>query len=251
MIQTFESQPIGILRTDFREKFGVPRQSLMVTEARGVLKLNPVPTYRAALNHLETFTHVWVIFVFHQEIGRPWAPCTQPPRAGLVKDLGVFASRSPRRPNPIGLSALKLERIDYRAVGGIEIHFSGVDILDETPVLDIKPYIPYADKIDDAGSGWAVEDSECHPVRFSPQSEEALDKTQDPSHLKKLITQILERDPRPNLQKRASVIGDCRNEGKYFSFRILDVEVHWEVKESVLHIIDIFPCIPESSLQIR
>ena len=249
MLQTFE--PIGILRTDFREKFGVPRQPLMVTEARGVLKLNPVATYRAALNHLDTFTHVWVIFVFHQEVNRPWSPCTQPPRAGLVKDLGVFASRSPRRPNPIGMSALKLERIDYQAVGGIEIHFSGVDILDETPVLDIKPYVPYADKIDSAGPGWAIEDSTCHPVSYSPESEEALKKTPDASRLKRFITQILERDPRPNLNKRSRPIDHPANQDKYFSFRILDVEVHWQVKDGVLHVADIFPCIPESALHIR
>lgn len=249
MRHTFE--PIGIFRSEFREKFGVPRQSLMVTEARGVLKLNPVATYRAALNHLETFTHLWVIFVFHQEVGRPWAPCTQPPRAGLVKDLGVFASRSPRRPNPIGLSVLKLERIDHQAVGGIEIHFSGVDILDETPVLDIKPYVPYADKIDEAGSGWAVEDSQCYPVRYSPESEEVLKNAPDSVRLKRFITQILERDPRPNLHKRASSISDRKNEGKYFSFRILDVEVHWEVKDGVLYVADVFPCVPESSLHIR
>lgn len=238
----FSYSPIGIMHTDFPEKFGVPRQSLMVREARGILKLNPVPSYRAAINHLETFSHLWVIFVFHKEIERPWVPCVQPPRAGLVKDLGVFASRSPRRPNPIGLSALKLEEINYQAEGGIEIHFSGVDILDQTPVLDIKPYVPYADKIDNARSEWAVEDPQRYPVTFSEESGAELNRRSDSLRLKNLITQILERDPRPNGQRRASSIEDLGGERKQFAFRILDFDVHWELRENALHVTNIFPC---------
>lgn len=237
----FTYKPIGIMRTDFPEKFGVPRQSLMVREARGVLKLNPVPNYRAAINHLETFSHLWVIFVFHKELERPWVPCVQPPRA-LIKDLGVFASRSPRRPNPIGLSAVKLEKIDYQAEGGIEIHLSGVDILDGSPVLDIKPYVPYADKIDGARSDWAVEDSQVHPVTFSDESCKALQEHSDSSRLKKLITQILERDPRPTGQRRTSALEDLREDKKQFAFRILDFDVHWEVRAEALHVTNLYPC---------
>lgn len=241
----FSFSPIGILHTDFREKFGVPRQSLMVSDARGTLKLNPDPNYRAALTHLETFTHVWVVFVFHKELERPWVAVTDPPRAGVVKDLGVFASRSPRRPNPIGLSVLKLEGINYQAAGGIEIQFSGVDILDGTPVLDIKPYVPYADRIEEAGAGWAVEDKHRYAVSFSPESSRALDNQADAARLKALITQILENDPRPSGQRRASTIENLGSERKQFAFRLLDLDIHWEVREGVLHVTNILTIPPK------
>src|SRR5690606_2898001 len=139
---TFTFEPIGMLRTPWSEKFGVPRQSLMISEAWGLLRLSP--HYRAALSQLETFSHLWLVFVFHKHRQGPWKPIIEPPRLG-VRDIGVFASRSPDRPNPIGLSAVKLERIEDRGQGGIDIHVSGVDLLDETPILDIKPYVPYAD----------------------------------------------------------------------------------------------------------
>ena len=146
--------PIGVIRTNFTEKFGVPRQSMMISEALGVLKLHPDPSFRAALNHLDRFTHIWVVFIFHQSVEKGWRPTIRPPRVDAPRKVGVFASRSPHRPNPIGLSAVKLERIDLDAPGGIEIHLSGVDLLDGTPVLDIKPYLPSTDAEAGASMGW-------------------------------------------------------------------------------------------------
>src|SRR5690242_18464905 len=104
--------PIGTMKTCFTEKFGVPRQSLMVSEARGILKLNPEPAYRSGLNHLEQFSHVWIVFLFHQHETRGWRSTIRPPRIDAPRRVGVFASRSPHRPNPIGLSAVQLDRID-------------------------------------------------------------------------------------------------------------------------------------------
>jgi tRNA-Thr(GGU) m(6)t(6)A37 methyltransferase TsaA len=161
--------PIGIVHTCFKEKFGTPRQSLLVSEARGVLKLNPNPDFLQSLDQLDTFSHIWIIFVFHEHLDQEWRPKITSPRVEIGK-VGVFASRSPHRPNPIGMSAVKLEKIDREALGGIEIHISGVDLLDGTPVLDIKPYIPYADSIPGANSGWAKEDIARCEVQFSLES---------------------------------------------------------------------------------
>jgi tRNA-Thr(GGU) m(6)t(6)A37 methyltransferase TsaA len=230
--------PIGYMKTCFTEKFGVPRQSLMVSEARAILKLNPDPSYRVALNHLEKFTHVWVIFVFHQHLKKSWRPTIRPPRLDGPRRVGVFASRSPHRPNPIGMSALKLDRIDLDAPDGIELHFSGSDIMDGTPVLDIKPYLPFTDRIADAGSGWADSEIIKYPVSFSDESLQSIRSvSHDPTlDLRKLIEQLLEWDPRPTSQRRAMPIQDPKNTGMKFAFRILDFDIHWEIQNQAIHI---------------
>jgi tRNA-Thr(GGU) m(6)t(6)A37 methyltransferase TsaA len=238
----FTHRSIGIIRTPFREKFGVPRQSMMMSEARGVLKLNPDPTYRVALNHLDEFTHLWLVFVFHQVLENDWRPTIRPPRVDSPRKVGVFASRSPHRPNPIGISSVKLERIDLDAPGGIEIHLSGVDLLDGTPILDIKPYLPYTDIISEAASGWAGSDIPRFEVRFAEQClsffESRKDMELDPDlagrtaeELLSLIIQTLEWDPRPTSQRRAMPIGAATSEGLAFGFRFLGIEVKWEIRQ--------------------
>ncbi len=228
-------KPIGILKTCFTEKFGVPRQSLMMSEARGVLKLNPDPNYPAALHHLDQFTHLWLIFVFHKN-GGTWRPTIDPPRLGAPKHMGVFASRSPHRPNPIGLSVVKLDRIDLAAQGGIEIHLSGVDILDGTPVLDVKPYLPYADSVAEANTGWVKGEIERFPVEFSRES---LVTLENEPKLKRLIEQMLEWDPRPTSQRRAAPIDARESEGKNFAFRVLDFDVKWQIRAGSLYVVEI------------
>jgi tRNA-Thr(GGU) m(6)t(6)A37 methyltransferase TsaA len=224
--------PIGFIQSDFKEKFGVPRQSLMIPEARAVLKLKPDSAYFTALNHLESFSHVWVVFVFHQANDREWTPTIRPPRIGAPNRVGVFASRSPHRPNPIGISAVKLDRIDLEAKGGIEIHLSGIDLLDGTPVLDLKPYIPYADSITDANAGWAEGEIPKYPVTYSPEAMEAIRSSlADHPHLQGLLTQTLELDPRPTGQRESMPIADEKNEGRTFRFRIMSFDVHWIIRQ--------------------
>jgi len=233
--------PIGVLRTCFTEKFGAPRQSLMVSEARGVLKLKPDPGYRSALNHLESFSHVWIVFVFDKHAEKGWRSTIRPPRIEGPRRVGVFASRSPHRPNPIGLSAVKLERIDLDAAGGIEIHLSGVDILDGTPVLDIKPYLPYADSIPDASAGWAEGEIKRCRVDYSERAQEVMrtSGTERHPHLRLLITQMLEWDPRPRSQRSAIPLGDPSSQGKRFGFRILEFDVQWEIRDGGIHVLDL------------
>ncbi len=238
---TFTYEAIGIIHSPFQEKFGVPRQSMMMKEARALLKLNPEPTYALALSHLEQFSHVWIIFVFHKNGRARWHPMIETPRVEAGHRMGVFATRSPHRPNPIGMSAVKLERIDRKASGGIELHLSGIDLLDGTPVLDIKPYLPYADLIPDANSGWVKTEIERFPVAFSVASLAVIEKHAARGHprLKNLIEQMLEIDPRPLSQRRCSPIQDPATEGMRFAFRILGLDVHWRVHRNGLYVFNV------------
>jgi tRNA-Thr(GGU) m(6)t(6)A37 methyltransferase TsaA len=244
----FRHRAIGILKTPFREKFGVPRQSMMMSEAKGVLKLNPEPSFREALNHLSEFSHVWLVFVFHQVAENDWRPTIRPPRVDAPRRVGVFASRSPHRPNPIGISAVKLDRIEFDASGGIELHLSGLDLLDGTPVLDIKPYLPYADVIAEANSGWAESTIPRYEVTFSEKSLEFLKNLAEPladrrsaSDWQRLVRQTLEWDPRPTSQRRAMPIESPQSEGLVFGLRIQDLEVRWEIREGEIRVTEFLP----------
>lgn len=206
-----------------------------MVHARAVIKLRPHPAFRAALNRLDEFSHIWIIFVFHKNSAREWQPVIDPPSLTATKEVGVFASRSPHRPNPIGMSAVKLESIDWEAKGGIELHVSGVDLLDGTPVLDIKPYLPYADRIEEATPGWTTE-IEKYGVSFSEQSAKTLEGK---PALRALIEEMLSWDPRPTSQRRSLPLSDKRTEGRAFAFRVEDVDVHWEVKNGAPLVISI------------
>ncbi|MGZ3650968.1 MAG: tRNA (N6-threonylcarbamoyladenosine(37)-N6)-methyltransferase TrmO [Bdellovibrionota bacterium] len=236
MTHSFAS--IGTIKTCFTEKFGVPRQALMAMEAKGVIKLNADPQFAAALHQLSGFSHIWVVFVFHQSLGRPWRARIEPPRPDGPKTVGVFASRSPHRPNPIGMSVLRLDRIDFEAQGGIEIHVSGVDLLDGTPVLDIKPYLPYADSLPHATSGWANEELQRYPVEFSPESLETL--AGEP-RLKELLEELVSWDPRPTSQRSAMPLRDGANEGKTFRFRLLGFDVEWQIVNGNPKVLRLYP----------
>ncbi len=236
--QKYES--IGVIHTPFKEKFGVPRQSLMIKDAYGVLKLNADPKFRDALRYLEDFSHLWVVFVFHEHVSQDWNPLITPPRIDAPGKVGVFASRSPHRPNPIGLSAVKLERIDFEARNGIEIHLSGVDFLDETPVLDIKPYLPYVDCIPNAKGGWTETKIPTYAVQFSEMALKQIG-SHPTHHLKELIEQMLSLDPRPTSQRRTMPIEDPQSEGRQFAFRMLDFDVKWSIQNFGVFVDRIMP----------
>jgi tRNA-Thr(GGU) m(6)t(6)A37 methyltransferase TsaA len=141
-------RPIGVVHSPFREKREAPRQSAAAAEARGSIELYPDSGFEHALCDLERWSHLWVIFWFHLNDG--FRPKVLPPRSSRRR--GVFATRSPHRPNPIGISAVKLERVN-----GLVLEVSGLDMLDETPVLDLKPYVAYTDAVTSAGSGWLAD----------------------------------------------------------------------------------------------
>lgn len=234
-------KPIGFMQTQFKEKFGVPRQVGMVREAKGILKLDANPEFTIALRHLEEFSHIWVIYLFHQHLEKAWRPTIEPPRIGGPKRVGVFASRSPHRPNPVGISAVKLERIDWDAADGVEIHISGHDIMDGTPVIDIKPYLPFADCIPEATSGWAAGDIPQYAVHFSDDASRAIAEYGEHNpRLRELLSEMLKWDPRPTSQRRAMPIegfGTVWTEKRHFGFRVLDFDVQWEVRDGAIYVL--------------
>lgn len=227
----FTFTQIGVIHSCFREKFGIPRQPGLVPAARAVLELLPPYNRAEAVRGLEGFSHIWVSFVFHACRGEPWKPTVRPPRLGGNRRLGVFATRSTRRPNPIGLSAVELERIEA-GPGRVLLHLKGADLMDGTPVLDIKPYLPYADVIPGATSGFAAQaPAALFEVNFS---QPALERCATVPELELLIRQILSQDPRPAYHGKS--------DGKrIFGMKLLDYDVKWETGGHVALVTDIIP----------
>jgi tRNA-Thr(GGU) m(6)t(6)A37 methyltransferase TsaA len=240
-LPSFDFKAIGVAQTPFSQRFGIPRQPGLVPEAKGILKLDPHPDFQFALKTLEQFSHLWVIFVFHAHGGNKWKPTIRPPRLGGKAKVGVLSSRSPHRPNPIGLSVVKLERIDLTAKGGPEIHVQGVDLLDGTPILDIKPYIPYADSVPEANSGWAHEDITKTPVHFEALALEKIADAENKNYagLKDLIEQLLTIDPRPGFQKRELPPEAEHSQGKDFGLLVKEFDVKWKIANQQFVVYDL------------
>ncbi len=191
--------PIAHISTPYAEKFGTPRQPGLVAEAQGVITFKPEFRNADALRGLESASHLWLIFLFDRNpADKAWTPTVRPPRLGGNKRLGVFATRSPFRPNPIGLSAAKIERIELDGPNGPQIHVSGIDLVNGTPILDIKPYLPYTDAIDDATNDtFAAAPTPLDlPIEISDEDSAQL-LAKNPS-LAQLIEHTLRLDPRPS-----------------------------------------------------
>jgi tRNA-Thr(GGU) m(6)t(6)A37 methyltransferase TsaA len=229
----FQFVPIGIIRSGFREKFGIPRQAGLAPAARATLELLPPYGQPAAVRGLEGFSHVWLVFAFHGiPVGR-WRPTVRPPRLGGNRRLGVFATRSTFRPNPIGLSAVKLERITTRQ-GRVVLHLQGVDLLDGTPVLDIKPYLPYADCLPEATGGFAFEaPTPLAVVEFSPIAATFCARWPH-GDLRELLIQLLRQDPRPAYERSHLA-------PRGYGMRLFDCDVRWEMRDAAVYVTEILP----------
>ncbi|QLI82391.1 tRNA (N6-threonylcarbamoyladenosine(37)-N6)-methyltransferase TrmO [Chitinibacter fontanus] len=190
---TYTIEPLGYLATPFADKFGIPRQPRLAPHAIGTLKLLPPFNRAECVRGLSDFSHVWLQFVFHEVAGQ-WSPTVRPPRLGGNTKVGVFASRSPFRPNSLGLSLVELIKIDEQ--DGITLHFAGVDLVDGTPIVDIKPYIPFVESLPDARSGFVSGAPEQLQVVFSAEAELQISHAEIP-HLRELISEVLAQDPRP------------------------------------------------------
>lgn len=236
-------QPIGILHSCFREKFGIPRQSGLVPEAEGRLEILPPYNRTEAFRALEDYSHLWLIFIFHAALREQWSPTVRPPRLGGNQRVGVFATRSPFRPNPIGLSRVELRSIDYSGPG-INLILGGVDLLDQTPVLDIKPYLPYADALAGAKTGFATpQATEPLQLGFAQGAEDFLARLDRAfaEHLRRLILQVLEHDPRP------AYLHD--NQARQcFGMQLYDYNIRWRVLADRLEVTSIAPA-AESNAQ--
>lgn len=184
---------IGVIRTDFPEKFGIPRQSGLVDELRSTLVFEPEFRVPEALRGIEQFSHLWLIWEFSKAVREGWSPTVRPPRLGGNTRMGVFATRSPFRPNPLGLSCVRLIRVEYDTPEGAVLHLAGADIMDGTPVYDIKPYLPYVDSRPDATNGFALAQQEGVLNVAVP---EKLCELIPPEKLPALKA-VLAQDPRP------------------------------------------------------
>jgi len=237
----FQFEAIAVMKTPFSQRFGIPRQPGLVPEAKGIIKFKNDPDFQHALKGMEQFSHLWIVFVFHDHGGNKWKPTIRPPRLGGKEKMGVLASRSPHRPNPIGMSVCEIESIDLNAKGGAEILVRGVDLLDGTPVLDIKPYIPYADSVPTANPGWAHEEIKKTPVIFEDPARlkiEALESTGEKG-LKALIEQLLTIDPRPGFQRRELPPDAEHAQGKDFGLLVKNHDVHWKIENQTFVVTDL------------
>ena len=224
--------PIGVVHSPFREKFGIPRQPLLVPEAKARLELLPPYNCIEAFAGLEAFSHIWLTFIFHQAMRDQWQPQVRPPRLGGNRRVGVFASRSPFRPNPVGLSVVALDGISHQQ-GKVELLLSGLDLLDGTPVLDIKPYIPYADSIPEARSGYAAEPPQVSKeVRFSETAEAQLRQRDDGVELRCLIVKLLRCDPRPAYKNRSQ-------SERIYGMRLYDFDLKWRVAGDEVEVVEL------------
>ena len=187
---------IGHIRSDFSEKFGIPRQSGLVEELKAVIVFEPEFRNPDALRGMEGFSHLWLIWQFSNAVRQEWSPTVRPPRLGGNERMGVFATRSPFRPNPIGLSCVRLERVELHPELGPVIHVAGADLLDGTPIYDIKPYLPYADCKPEAVGGFAAEPKEATLQVVCP--EELLENL--PADRRSALLGVLAQDPRPSYQ---------------------------------------------------
>jgi len=221
---SFLFHPIGYVRSPFPEKFGVPRQPGRVRGAKGHIDLIPPYNRIEAVRGLEGFSHLWILFVFHRSLGEGWRPTIRPPRLGGKRRLGVFATRAPFRPNPIGMSAVRLGRIEHRA-STLRIQVSELDLVDGTPVLDLKPYLPLADAHPEAQGGYTEEIvPPSFEIGFGPEAERylgtlAIDAA---AELRELISAVVGEDPRPAYLTR----GARRSE---FGMRLAGRDVRWTI----------------------
>lgn len=234
---TYQFTPIGVIRSCFKEKFGIPRQPGIVPEAVSTLELIAPYDRAEALAELDGFTHIWVIFVFHDAMREEWRPTVRPPRLGGNRRIGVFASRSPFRPNPVGLSVVRLEKVECNGERCV-LHLRGADLLDGTPVLDIKPYLPYVDAVPGATGGFATDAPPGKlSVKFSEQAETQCDaRESDLPGLRKLIEQVLAQDPRP-----AYVQDKAQAEAQHFGMHLYDFDLRWQVRGEEVEVLELCP----------
>lgn len=209
---------IAHIRSDFPDKFGIPRQSGLVDELEATVVFEPEYRVPEALRELDSFSHIWLIWQFSECEGKEWSPTVRPPRLGGNKRVGVFASRSPFRPNPIGLSCVKLNAIEETENSGFVLKVSGADLLDGTPIYDIKPYLPYVDSHPEATGGFALQQKDGTLKVEIP--DELLENVCEEK--RKALIAVLSQDPRPQYQNDPERIYGMDFAGYNIKFRVSD-----------------------------
>ena len=219
-------QVIARMHSDFATKFGIPRQSGLVEELRSTIVFEPEFRNSDALRGIEDFSHLWIIWQFSEAVRQGWSPTVRPPRLGGNTRMGVFATRSPFRPNNLGLSSVKLLGVEHTEKYGTVLHVGGADLMDGTPIFDIKPYIPYGD---------------CHPEAtggFTDRAGEFLLKVEFPPELLNLLPEekreaamgVLSHDPRPSYQRKPDRI---------YGLTFAGFDIRFKVNEDILTVLEV------------
>lgn len=226
--------PVAIIHSPYKEKFSVPRQANIIKDGCGVVELLPPYNSPEAVRGLEQFSHLWLIFQFNHIPQGKWQPTVRPPRLGGNRRIGVFASRATHRPNPLGLSKVELRSIEYKQ-DKVLLHLGSVDLVDGTPIFDIKPYIAFADSEPNALCGFAQEKPlPLLEVIFSSAAQSVVQKLEEKRpHLQRFITQVLQQDPRPAYQQ-----GQVSE--RIYGVRLFEFNVKFQIKtESLAEVVDI------------
>ena len=217
---------IAHIHTDFTSKFGIPRQSGLVDELEATIIFEPEYRNPDALRGIEEYSHLWLIWQFSECADKEWTPTVRPPRLGGNKRMGVFATRSPFRPNPVGLSSVKLIGVEKTTEYGCVLRVAGADMLDGTPIYDIKPYLPYVDSHPDASNGFALDEKDgTLDVGFPDDLLKMI-----PSSKQKALIAVLSQDPRPGYQNESE---------RVYGVEFAGFDVRFKVKNSALTVTEI------------
>ncbi|RJX71691.1 tRNA (N6-threonylcarbamoyladenosine(37)-N6)-methyltransferase TrmO [Vibrio sinensis] len=220
--------PIGTIESPYKEKFAVPRQPRLVPSATARVKLSGGVNCQEAIRGIEQFSHLWLLFLFDQNLAAGWKPTVRPPRLGGNERIGVLASRSTFRPNGIGMSAVELKGISQEG-DQFYLELGSVDLVDGTPIVDIKPYIPYSDAIIDAQGGYAEQEPEKAIVCFLPSAVESLEKLKNSQHIRQVIEQVLAQDPRPAYKKNKPDL-------KEYAVNLFNLNVKFTVNDNLVSV---------------
>lgn len=222
MTNPYQMQVIGYIESPYKQKFAIPRQPGLIPEATGKLKLQAPYASETMIRGIEAFSHLWLVFVFHETADKGWSPMVRPPRLGGNTRKGVFATRATFRPNPLGLSVVKLDGVEIHN-GAVTLLISGIDLLDGTPILDIKPYLPYSDALADAQGGFADAAPETNmTVEFSAAAEQFCRQQSAYPKLQQLIEKVLKQDPRPPYKKQ-------RESEQTYGMTLYNFNIKWTV----------------------
>ncbi|WP_350432869.1 tRNA (N6-threonylcarbamoyladenosine(37)-N6)-methyltransferase TrmO [Shewanella sp. H8] len=233
----FSSQlnAVAICRTPYKQKFGIPRQPGLVN-AIGYIEFEPDFNHLDAVRGIEQYSHLWLLFCFHENLAQGWKTTVRPPRLGGNEKLGVFATRSTFRPNGIGQSVVKLHSVVQRK-GKVCLMISGMDLLDGTPIIDIKPYVPFSDAITDAKGGIAQDAPVLIPVTYTPVAATQISQytiQQQYQGLAELINGVLSQDPRPAYKK-------AKDDPKRYQVALYDLDIFWHVTKQGIEVLELKP----------
>lgn len=229
---SYQFNVVGYIQSPYKQKFAIPRQPGLIPEATGYLVLEEDYSDEAILRGIDSFSHLWLLFVFHETADKGWSPMVRPPRLGGNARKGVFATRATFRPNPIGLSVVKLEGVE-RKNGKLMLKISGIDLLDGTPIIDIKPYLPYSDALPDAAGGFAdAAPQTAMTVSFAEQASIFCQQQSQYPDLQVFIEKVLKQDPRPSYKKQ-------REGEQSYGMTLYNYNIKWTVNGEHNHVTEI------------